>query len=278
MIKKLKKYWKGYLGIFSLFIFVISLLMPIFYMLSMSFKTRKEIMLSPLSLPSKLQFANYNNVIQSMDYFQSILNTLVITFSVIVLATILSSLAAYPLARVRGKIPHFVYIFITLGLVIPPFAGLTPLYLFMRDLGLLDSRLGLVIIYTVGNLPLGVFFYTSFMKRIPIELEEAARLDRANFLQAYWYVILPMLKPVTGTLSLFITLSVWNDVVNPVLFLTDKAKFTIMPSVLHFLGTYAVDPTLMFPAAVLASLPLIFLFLLLQKQIVAGFTAGAVKS
>lgn len=278
MMKKILRHWKGYLAIIALFIFVLSLLMPIFYMVSMSFKSRKEIMLDPLGLPSKLEFSNYINVIQSMDYVQTIVNTLGITFSVIICATILSSLAAYPLARVRGKVSSFVYIFITLGLVIPPFAGLTPLYLFMRDLGLLDSRFGLMIIYTVGNLPLGVFFYTSFMKRIPIELEEAARLDGASFLQTYRYVILPMLKPVTGTLSLFITLSVWNDVVNPVLFLTDKTKFTIMPSVLHFLGTYAVDPTLMFPAAVLASLPLIILFLILQKQIVAGFTAGAVKS
>ena len=164
-----------------------------------------------------------------------------------------------------------------LGMVIPPFAALTPLYLFMRDLGLLDTYFGLILVYTVGHLPLGVFFYTSFMKAIPKELEEAATLDGASFLKTYWYVIFPMLKPITGTLAIFITLGVWNDVINPLLFITSESKLTIMPAVLRFLGTYSVDPTQLFPAAVLASLPLLVVFFTLSKQIVNGMTAGAVK-
>ncbi|WP_354623081.1 carbohydrate ABC transporter permease [Psychromonas sp. MME2] len=265
----------GLTALMGLFTFVI--VSPVLYMLFMSFRTRKEIMMDPLGLPNTLQWENYVNVIGEMNYFGAVFNTIVITVSTIVVVAILSSLAAYPLARLRGKISNFAYIFFMLGMIIPPFAALTPLYLFMRDLGLLDSTIGLIIVYSVGNLPLGVFFYTSFIKAIPVELEEAARLDGASFLQTYWFIIFPMLKPITGTLAIFVTLSCWNDVINPLIYITTETKLTIMPAVLRLLGTYSVDPTQLFPAAVLASLPLLILFFALSKQIVNGMTAGAVK-
>ncbi|TBR38005.1 carbohydrate ABC transporter permease [Marinomonas agarivorans] len=256
---------------------VLIILAPVFYMVMMSFRSRKEIMLDPLNLPSELHFSNYVKVVQDMDYLGAIINTVGITVSSIVLVALISSLAAYPLARIKNKWTNLIYIFFMLGMVIPPFAALTPLYLFIRDLGLLDSYIGLILVYTVGNLPLGVFFYTSFMKSIPRELEEAAQLDGASFIKTYWYIIFPMLKPITGTLAIFVTLSCWNDVINPLLFLTTESKLTIMPAVLRFLGTYSVDPTQLFPAAVLASLPLLCVFIVLSKQVVSGMTAGAVK-
>ncbi|USD62511.1 carbohydrate ABC transporter permease [Vibrio sp. SCSIO 43140] len=256
---------------------VVLILSPVFYMIAMSFRSRKEIMLDPLGLPTTLHLSNYAGVIEDMNYYGTVLNTIGITIASILCVSLISSLAAYPLARIRNRITSIVYIFFVIGMIIPPFAALTPLYLFMRDLGLLDSYIGLILVYTVGNLPLGVFFYTSFMKAIPKELEEAARLDGASFLKTYWYIIFPMLKPITGTLAIFVTLSVWNDVVNPLLFITTESKLTIMPAVLRFLGTYSVDPTQLFPAAVLASLPLLCVFFALSKQIVSGMTAGAVK-
>lgn len=272
-----KKKLKLYLLIASMVSITVLILSPVFYMVAMSFRSRKEIMLDPLGLPSQLHLSNYAGVIEDMNYFGTVINTIGITLAAIICVALISSLAAYPLARIRGRVTAYVYMFFVIGMIIPPFAALTPLYLFMRDLGLLDTYLGLIIVYTVGNLPLGVFFYTSFMKAIPIELEEAARLDGASFLKTYWYIIFPMLKPITGTLAIFVTLSVWNDVVNPLLFITTESKLTIMPAVLRFLGTYSVDPTQLFPAAVLASLPLLCVFFALSKQIVSGMTAGAVK-
>ncbi|ORT52788.1 sugar ABC transporter permease [Vibrio sp. qd031] len=253
------------------------ILSPVFYMIFMSFRTRREIMLDPLGMPKTIQWENYVNVIGDMNYFGTLFNTVGITVTTIFMVAMLSSLAAYPLARIRGKMSNFLYFFFLLGMIVPPFAALTPLYLFIRDLGLLDTFAGLVIVYTAGNLPLGVFFYTSFIKAIPKELEEAARLDGASYFKTYWYIIFPMLKPITGTLAIFVTLSCWNDVVNPLLFITTEAKLTLMPAVLRFLGTYSVDPTQLFPAAVLASLPLLIVFFTLSKQIVNGMTAGAVK-
>lgn len=274
----IRKKASNFIGVSFLSIVTMLILTPVFYMVMMSFRSRKEIMLEPLGLPSTIRFENYQNVMAAMDYGRSILNTIGITLCVIVTVVILSSLAAYPLARIRGKISGLLYAFLTAGLIIPPFAGLTPLYLLMRELNLLNSYMGIIIAYSTLNLPLGIFFYTSFMKTVPVDLEEAARIDGAGLLNIYWYIVFPLLKPITATLSLFVTLTVWNDLVYPLLFLTDDFKFTIMVSVINFLGTYSVDPTQLFPAAVLASLPLLILFLLLQKQIVAGITAGAVKS
>jgi raffinose/stachyose/melibiose transport system permease protein len=262
------------MGLITLSILILT---PVFYMVSMSFRTRREIMMKPLSLPKSLELDNYKNVIDAMSYGMSIFNTIFVTACVITLVAVISSLAAYPLARIRNRISTWLYATLTLGLVIPPFAGLTPLYLFMRDLGLLDTYLGLIIAYTVLNIPLGVFFYSSFMKNIPVELENAARLDGANSYQVYWKIILPLLRPITGVLGLFITLTIWNDIVYPLLFILDDSKFTIMVAVVRFLGTHSIDPTKLFPAAVLASAPLLVLFLVLQKQVVAGITAGAIK-
>ncbi len=166
---------------------------------------------------------------------------------------------------------------LTLGIAIPLFVTLTPLYVLFRSLGLLNSYLGIVIAYVAVNIPLGVFFYTSFIRSLPPELDEAAQIDGATILQVYWHVILPLLRPVTAALAFFVTLSVWNDLVYPLVFLTDDRKFTITVAVFRFLGSHGLDPTQLFPAAVLGTLPLVVVFFFLQRRIVSGITAGAVK-
>lgn len=252
-------------------------LLPVFYMLMMSVRPAQDIMARPLALPASLYWDNYSKTFAQMNYWRSVANTIGITLAVTVLVSLVSSMAAYPLARLRGKVVGLVYMLLTLGLMVPVFVGLTPLYLLLRDLGLLNSYAGIVLAYTALNLPLGVFFYASFLKSVPAELEEAAVLDGCNPWQVYWHVILPLLRPITGTLAMFVTLHVWNDLVYPLLFLSDESKFPITVSVFRFIGTMDIDPTKLFPAAVLATLPLLAMFFILQRQIVAGITAGAVK-
>lgn len=252
-------------------------LLPVFYMLMMSLRPAQDIMAKPLGLPASLFWDNYSKTFGQMNYWRSVANTIGITLAVTLLVSLVSSMAAYPLARLRGKVVGLVYMLLTLGLMVPMFVGLTPLYLLLRDLGLLNSYAGIVLAYTALNLPLGVFFYASFLKTVPAELEEAAELDGCNPWQVYWHVILPLLRPITGTLAMFVTLHVWNDLVYPLLFLSDESKFPITVSVFRFIGTMDIDPTKLFPAAVLATLPLLAMFFVLQRQIVAGITAGAVK-
>jgi raffinose/stachyose/melibiose transport system permease protein len=253
------------------------ILLPIAYMLMMSVRSGVDIAATPLGFPTSFEWSNYVAAFKQMNYWRSAANTIGITLIVTLLVSVLSSMAAYPLARLRTRLSGALYILLTLGLTIPMFASLTPMYLLLRDFGLLNTYAGIVIAYSALNLPLGVFFYSSFLKSVPAELEDAAVLDGCNAWQVYWHVILPLMRPITGTLTLFVTLHVWNDLVYPLLFLTDQEKLPITVTVFRFVGTQDIDPTKLFPAAVLGTLPLLVIFLVLQRRIVAGITAGAVK-
>lgn len=271
-----KKFLTGIRSVFALIVVFIFML-PIIYMGMMSLRSGMEIAQQPLGMPSNFNWVNYSSAFKQMNYWRSVANTLGITLATTVLVSLIASMAAYPLSRTKGFLSNSIYMLLTLGLMIPMFVGLTPLYLLLRDIGLLDSYSGLIIAYSALNLPLGVFFYASFLKSIPPELEEAAVLDGCSPWQVYWHVILPLLKPITGTLAMFVTLHVWNDLVYPLLFLTDSEKYPITVSVFRFIGTQDIDPIKLFPAAVLATLPLLIMFFILQRRIVAGITAGAVK-
>lgn len=253
------------------------MLLPLVYMVMMSFKTSTEIAQDPLGLPDSLYWGNYMAALSSMGYVRSVLNSMGITISVIVVVVFAGAMAAYPLARLQNRASRVIVMVMALGLATPNFVTITPIYLIFRDLGLLDSYLGIVLAFAALKLPLAVFFYTSFIAAIPIDLEEAARLDNCNNWQIFWHVIRPLLAPVTATLSLFVMIMVWNDFIYPLLLLTDKDKLTVMIAVYKFVGNTGIDPTKLFPAAVLGSLPLLVMFAVFQRKIMAGATAGAVK-
>ena len=263
-------------NMFVLFL-VIAMLIPVAYMIMMSFRTGSEIAQDPLSFPTSLYFGNYINAMDKMNYFRSVVNSLGITLSVTALVSLLGSMAAYPLARRTNGFSKAVIMLVSLGLATPNFVNITPIYIIFRDLGLLDSYVGIIIVFTALNLPLSIFFYTGFISSVPKELEEAARLDNCSNWQIYWHVIRPLLGSATATLSLFVMLMVWNDFIYPLLLLTDENKFTVMISVYRFVGNRNIEPDMLFPAAVLGSLPLLILFGFFQRRILSGVTAGAVK-
>lgn len=258
-------------------ILVAFILLPVFYMVMMSFKSSAEIVQNPLGLPASLNFDNYRNAFSKMNYVRSVFNSVGITLSVTVLVSFIGALAAYPLARHTNPLARALVLLMALGLSTPNFVTITPIYVIFRDIGLLDTYLGLILAFTALNLPLAVFFYTGFIRGIPLELEEAARLDNCSDFRIFWHVIRPLLGPATATLSLFVMLMVWNDFTYPLLLLTDETKFTVMISVYRFVGNHNLTPSDLFPAAVLGSLPLLILFIFFQRRIVSGVTAGAVK-
>jgi len=250
---------------------------PLIFAVIVSFKTPLEVSVSPTSLPARPQFENYVTVFSQMNYVRGVLNTLGITIAVAVIVSLIAPLAAYPLARISSGWTRLTYQFFAAGLVIPFFASMIPLYSLMKALGLINTYFGVVLIYVAANLPLAIFFYTSFIQSIPRELEEAAALDGCTRIGTFRWIVLPLLRPVTGTLMLFVTLGVWNDFLLPLVFLFKPEARTIMVSVYSFVGERGFDPTRLFPAVILASLPLVIFFLFLSRQIVAGIGAGAVK-
>lgn len=256
---------------------VFAMLMPVFYMIGMSFRSASEIAEAPLALPKQLLWSNYARALSSMNYLRAVANSVGITVSVVAVTALLGSMAAYPLARNTGRWGRAFVMLVALGLATPPFVTITPIYVIFRDLGLLDTYPGIILAFTALNLPLAVFFYVGFIGAIPRELIEAAKLDNCSDWQVFWYIVRPLLGPATATLSLFVMLMVWNDFTYPLLLLTDQDKFTVTISVYRFVGNTNVQPDMLFPAAVLGSLPLLLLFIFFQRRIVAGVTAGAVK-
>lgn len=269
--------WATLLSAFGLILVTVIYLLPVVYMLLTSVKSSLEIAVNPLGLPRSLNFENYIDVFGRMNYLRAVLNTIFITAVSSIGIVLVSALAAYPLARVQTRWSSAVYQYFSFGLMIPSFVVIIPLYSLMRSVGLLNTYAGLILIYIAFNIPFAVFFFTSFIRSLPKELEEAGLIDGCTPITVFWYIVLPLLRPVIGTVTMFITLSIWNDFLLPLVFLFDANSRTIMVNVYSFLGYYGFNPTTLFPAAVLGSLPLLVFFFFLQRQIIAGITAGSVK-
>ena len=259
------------------FLGVAVILAPFVLTLLIVFRPAADVASAPLAIPRHLTFANISRVFGAMHYARAVFNTLVIAGGATILVVLLGSLAAYPLARITARWAGWVYRLFLAGLSIPFFVGLAPLYLELRDLHLLNTRLGVILIYTATSLPLAVFFYTGFIRSVPLELEEAAAVDGAGRLRVFLQIVLPLLKPVTMTLSMFVMISIWNDLVVPLVFLQDPRQWTIMVSAYSFIGPYGFEPTTLFSAAILGSLPLLMLLAFFQRYITAGIVAGSVK-
>lgn len=250
---------------------------PFLFTLVASFRTAADLARDPLGWPHGLTLANYSASIQQMRYVGSALNTILLTVVSCVLVSVLGALASYPLGRLTSGFSTLTYRLFTVGLTVPVFVIIGPLYLLMRDLHLLDNRLGLIIIYTALNLPVAVFFYTSFVRQIPVELEEAAAIDGCGPWRTFFRVVFPLLRPITGTLLTFVSLQVWNNLVIPLVFLQDPAKSTVMANAYSLADPHTLQPAQLFPAALLGALPLLLLFVIFQRQVIDGMTAGAVK-
>ena len=213
-----------------------------------------------------------------MNYAQGLLSSTIDLAGALFLTIVVGSLAAYPLARITRSWATWVYRIFIAGSTVPIFVLIAPLYLLLRDAGLLNSYAGIILTYTAINLPVAIFFYTSFFRQIPIELEEAAAIDGSGPIRTFFVVLFPLLRPVTATLATFLTLSVWNDLLVPLVFVQDPALKTVMVNAYSLVGSYTLDPSLLFPAALLGVAPLLIVFAFLQRYIVSGLTMGAVKS
>ncbi|MEU6256842.1 carbohydrate ABC transporter permease [Streptomyces sp. NPDC047043] len=268
----------GGLGTVLLCLGTLLFVLPFLFTVATSLRTAADVARSPLGIPHSLTLKNFSDAFSQIHYGPSTLNTLLITGFSCVAVTVIGSLAAYPLARITQHWSTAVYRLFILGTSIPVFVVVAPLYLLMRDLNLLDSYAGVVLIYTALNLPVAVFFYTSFIRAIPADLEEAAALDGCGAFRTFFTIILPLLRPVTSTLLTFISLQIWNDLLVPLVFLQDPGKRTVMVNAYSFIDPHTVQPTTLFPAALLGVLPLLLIFVFFQRQVVAGMSAGAVKS
>ncbi|MBN9348477.1 MAG: carbohydrate ABC transporter permease [Devosia sp.] len=258
-------------------IVLVLMLAPFAFAVLTAIRPAADVANDPLGLPTRITAENVATAFAQMNYAQSLWNTVLILFGTSVLTITLGSMASYPLSRIGKRWTRLTYQLFIIGTSVPIWVLIAPLYLFMRDLGLLGSFAGVILIYTAGLLPVAIFFYTSFIRQVPTELEEAASIDGAGSLRIFFLIVFPLLGPMTVTLITYIALSVWNDLIVPIIFLQGIQNGTIMSNAYALLNPLVVQPTTLFPAILLGVIPLIVLFAVLQRYVIAGLTSGAIK-
>jgi len=242
-----------------------------------SFKTTPEIFFKPFNLPEKWNFQNYIKVWNEANFKVYFLNSFLVTFSSLIILLFCSSLAAYAFAKFNFKFNNFVFMIFLAGIMIPIRLGIVPLFILMRDLNLMDSRVSLIFTYSASGMPMSVFLLTGFFKTIPSELSDAARIDGCNEFQTFYKIMLPLVRPSLATVALVNFVPWWNDFFFPLLFIRSDRLKTIQLGMTIFFGQYMTDWASLFAGMVIASIPMIILYLLMSKQFISGITAGAVK-
>ena len=251
------------------------LLAPLLLILFNSFKTSTAASEMNLSLPSGLEWSNYSVVIEKGKLGITFLNSLCYSVFSVFLCTLLSTMASYVLSRNRRKLHRFLYMFIVLGIAMP--INFVTLMTVMQTVNLMNTRLGIILLYTATQTPFNVFLIHSFISKIPEDIDEAAIIDGASPLGLFVKIILPLLKPVLVTVMVLTFLNTWNEFVMPLYFLDSSDKWPMTLAVYNFFGMYFKDWNLVCADIVLTSAPVILVYLLGQKYIVSGMTAGAVK-
>ena len=229
-----------------------------------------------LRLPAlPVQWSNFLVVIEKGKLLTSFMNSCIYSVLSVILCTILAAMASYVFSRNRSKWNRFLYMYMVLGITMPVnYVALTKVMMLLK---LNNTRLGIVLLYTAMQLPFSVFLIHGFVAKLPAELDEAAVIDGCSPVRLFVSVILPLLKPAVATVIVLTFLNTWNEFVSPLYFLSSSSKWPMTLSVYNFFGMYFKDWNLVCADILLTSLPVILVYLLGQKYIVSGMTAGAVK-
>ncbi|MFS0560476.1 carbohydrate ABC transporter permease [Terribacillus sp. 179-K 1B1 HS] len=229
-------------------------------------------------LPDYFSLENFTLAWEEANLSTAFMNTFIITIAAAAMLIIFGSLAAYALARRQTKLNKYVYMLFVAVMVIPPLTALVPLYQLVVDAGLMNTRLVAILNNVAAFLPLTIFLYAGFIRStIPKELEEAARMDGASTIGVFFRVVFPLLKPITATVLILSCVYIWNDYQFAIFFLQDSDMHTLTVALSSFFGQNTSQLGLVGAAALVASLPMVILFLLLQRFFIEGLAAGSVK-
>ena len=253
----------------------IVLLAPLLLILFNSFKTGKAAAEMNLALPASLEWSNFAVVIEKGKLGTTFLNSMLYSFCSVLLCTLLCTMASYVLSRNRRRLHNFLYLFLVLGIAMP--INFIPLMKVMQITNLMNTRIGIILLYTATQTPFNVFLIHSFVSKISPEIDEAAVIDGASPFGLFFRIVMPLMKPVLVTVMVLTFLNTWNEFVMPLYFLGSTDKWPMTLAVYNFFGMYFKDWNLVCADIVLTSLPVIVVYLLGQKYIVSGMTAGAVK-
>jgi raffinose/stachyose/melibiose transport system permease protein len=253
-------------------------ILPLLVLAFNSVKSRQEFGANPLGPPREIQWENFPRAWEEGNFARTATNSLILVVATVTCVLTLGGLAAYSLARINPPGTDSVMFYMLVVSTIPIWLYMVPLFFMWRNLGLLNTRLGLVIIYTALNAPFAIFLLRTFLLSIPSELEDAAMVDGANRFQTFRQIILPLSWTGFLTVGLVVALAVWGEYQVALIMIQDSTRFPITTSYNSFNEEFGRDWTLTSAGALMMIFPVLLLFLSLQRQFIAGLTQGSVKA
>lgn len=247
---------------------------PLLLVLVGSFRPNADILRQPVGLPTSLSFDNYQRAWETASLSSYFVNSLVVTVASVTLCVTVSAMAAYALSRWHFRGRALLAAFFISGLMIPAKLGLLPVFYLFQSWGLIDSRVGLVLLYAASGIPFSIFVIMGFMRGMPSELEEAARLDGANEGRMFTSIALPLMRPALAVATVFQFAPTWNDFFYPLVLMRSDEKYTVPVGLTRFFGEFAADRATLFAGLVIALVPLAIVFALATRHIISGLTAG----
>jgi raffinose/stachyose/melibiose transport system permease protein len=263
--------------IISLFIFAVLIIVPSAIVVFGSSKTDAEVYNAPLALPERWNLDNYRFLFEVSNVDKSFINSVIVTGFSVIITLILASLAAFAISRMITVTGKILFALFTIGLAIPGQVNVVPIFILFNDLGLTNKLSGLVLINVVTTLPISVFILTAFFRELPKEMFEVSAIDGASPLRIYRSIALPLSRPALGATAIFLFVITWNELLFPLLLITDLDKRTLPLSLLSFRGEFFSNYSMIFTAVMVASIPMVAMYLMMQRSFIAGLTAGAVK-
>lgn len=262
----------------ALILLAIIWFIPVYYLIVTTFKTAQDATNNPLGLPQEWIFANYAAAWKNMQYPRALGNTVFITVTSVCFVVVFGALAGYALARTKTKWGNRMFLFFLCGLMVPFQMNIISLYKIVKSLGLMNNVFAVILVNTAINLPQSIFLCKEFVtSTVPMELEEAADIDGISVFGKFFRIVMPLMKPVMSTTIIIVTLNVWNEFLTPTLFLQSRQNDVLLQEVSRNIGQFSTDWTAMFPMLMLGVAPLMIFYVFMQKYIIGGVAAGAVK-
>jgi raffinose/stachyose/melibiose transport system permease protein len=250
---------------------------PLFVMVISAFKTNAEIFTSPFALPAQLDLGNILRVWDETSFVRYLLNSAIVTGASVAAIIVCGTMAAYALARYRFRLNALIFMLFLSGLMVPLKLAVIPLFIQLESMGLIDSRAGLVFVYVAMGLPSAVFIMTGFLRTLPGELEQAARIDGASEARIMLSIMVPLARPAMVIAGIQNAVPIWNDFFFPLVFVSSDNLKTLPQGLTVFMGEYNTDWGVLFAGLTLAALPIMAAYIVLSRQFIAGMTQGAIK-
>ena len=273
-----KEQRKLYITEFFMVALAVIWFIPIYYLIVTTFKSPREATEGPLKLPEVWMIENYIEAWKNMEYPRALFNTVTITVLAVGIIVLVTSLAGYALARTKTKWGNRFFLLFLAGLMVPFQMNIVSLFKIVKSVGLMNTIWAVILVDVAINVPQGIFLFKEFIESsVPKELEEAAEIDECSVIQKFFVIVLPLLKPVIATVVIIVTLNVWNEFMTPLLFIQGRENDVILQEVSRNIGQFSTDWTALFPMLMLGVAPLMIFYIFMQKYIIAGVSAGAVK-